>query len=85
VVQETTQSEWTLFNDDHISNQGGWTNIIEYCVEFQCYPTVIFYERVEPTEMAMLREITIDTPLIELLYNKANEAMSSMDFEGGYT
>lgn len=35
--------------------------------------------------MARLRSITIDTPLIELLLNKANEAMSSMDFEGGAT
>ncbi len=83
---ETADSEWTLFDDSRVTNKGGWTNVIEYCTELQCYPTVLFFERVdEPAEFQHLRPLTIIPPLIELLYNKANDAMEGMDFEGGYT
>jgi hypothetical protein len=46
---------------------------------------VIFYERVEPIELQMLRTITLDTDLIELLYLKAKEAMKTKPSKGEYT
>ncbi len=47
VHRETAESEWTLFDDAKVTNYGGWTNVINHCTELQCYPTVLFFERVD--------------------------------------
>ena len=38
-------SSWVLYDDDQIREKGAWDNVVEMCVEFQCYPTVLFFER----------------------------------------
>lgn len=39
------QSEWTLFDDTKIVDKGGWEDVIGHCVEYSCYPTVLFFEK----------------------------------------
>jgi hypothetical protein len=46
---------------------------------------VIFYERVEPTELQMLRPIKLNTESIELLNFKAKEAMKTKPSKGEYS
>ena len=58
--------------------------MIEYCTELQCKPTVLFYERVDdPSELQQVRSLTIESQVIEQLYNKVNDVMADSDFGDG--
>ena len=41
------EAEWTLYDDAEIVSKGGWAAVIEQCVEFSCYPTMLFFEKLE--------------------------------------
>lgn len=45
--REAHHSEWTLFDDAVIAAKGAWVNVIEQCVEFTVYPTVLFFEKID--------------------------------------
>ena len=46
MYREASESEWTLFDDEKVTNIGAWQNVIDFCVTFNCYPTVVLFERV---------------------------------------
>jgi len=39
--------EWSLYNDEDVTNKGNWESVIEFCVEFGCYPTLLMFEKSE--------------------------------------
>jgi hypothetical protein len=47
---EVKESEWIRYDDSVISCKGNWANIIEQCIEAECYPTVLFFERVDEAD-----------------------------------
>ena len=45
------KTEWTIYNDQHVySEPRNWEGIIEQCLEGRSYPTILFYERLDPDE-----------------------------------
>ena len=48
------ETEWTLYDDAEIVSKGGWAAVIEQCVEFSCYPTVLFFEKLESEDVDYL-------------------------------
>ena len=47
----TQRSEWICFNDTNISAmKESWFTLLEQCVQFACYPTVLFYEKLDENE-----------------------------------
>lgn len=47
MINEANSNEWTLYDDEVITSKGKWVSVIEQCVEFSCYPTVLMFEKVE--------------------------------------
>jgi hypothetical protein len=49
---ETRQkTEWTIFNDEHVASEPrNWEGVIEQCLEYRSYPTILFYEKLDPEE-----------------------------------
>ena len=45
-----SNNEWTMFDDNNIDNKGSWFEVVKQCVELRTYPTVLFYERIDPNE-----------------------------------
>ena len=50
------ETEWTLYDDAEIVSKGGWAAVIEQCVEFSCYPTVLFFEKLETEDVDYLNK-----------------------------
>ena len=50
------EAEWTLYDDAEIVSKGGWAAVIEQCVEFSCYPTVLFFEKLESEDVDYLNK-----------------------------
>jgi hypothetical protein len=47
----TDSTEWTCFNDNMVSTMAdNWYGLLEQCVEMATYPTVLFYEKLDPNE-----------------------------------
>jgi hypothetical protein len=40
-----------LFDDAHVNSMGEWLDVIKYCLTARCYPTVLFFEKVDPDDM----------------------------------
>lgn len=49
-AEVTTRTEWTIFDDSVIDHRGGWHDVVKQCVDIRMYPTVIFYEKLDPNE-----------------------------------
>jgi len=45
MLHESLQSEWVLYDDAVVTSKGSLFEVISYCVEFSCYPTVLFFEK----------------------------------------
>ena len=45
MVLESLHSGWVLYDDSSVTSKGPWFNVIQQCVEFSCYPTVLFFEK----------------------------------------
>ena len=50
------EAEWTLYDDAETVSKGGWAAVIEQCVEFSCYPTVLFFEKLETEDVDYLNK-----------------------------
>ena len=50
MTKEVNAGEWTVFDDANVETKGSWESVIDYCVDFSCYPTVFFFEKVDPNE-----------------------------------
>ena len=48
-MKEVAQSEWTLFDDAVVENKFTWEAVVNQCVEFNCYPTVLMFEKINET------------------------------------
>ena len=47
----TKETEWVRFDDIHIASfKENWFGLIEHCIEMACYPTVLFYEKLDENE-----------------------------------
>jgi len=46
----TKDTEWTLFDDAVVESMGEWFNVIKYCMDARCQPTVLFFEKLDPGE-----------------------------------
>jgi uncharacterized membrane protein len=46
----TDQTEWTRFDDAIAESVGVWEQVIYQCVELRCFPTVLYFERKDPSE-----------------------------------
>ena len=70
------KTEWTCFNDERITSvEGNWASIIETCVEYSCYPTVLFYEKLDPDEeYDVSRDFRLYTSQLENMIKIAREA-----------
>ena len=44
------QTEWSIFDDAVIDYRGSWRDVVQQCVDIRMYPTVIFYEKLDPNE-----------------------------------
>lgn len=45
------RTEWTIFNDEHVASESkNWFGVIEQCLEYRSYPTILFYEKLDPDE-----------------------------------
>jgi hypothetical protein len=45
------QNEWVCYNDTVVSTlRESWFTLVESCVQLACYPTVLFYEKLDPRE-----------------------------------
>jgi hypothetical protein len=49
-AEVTSRTEWTIFDDSVIDHRGGWHDVVKQCVDIRMYPTVIFYEKLDPNE-----------------------------------
>ena len=47
----SSQTEWSLFDDAVVDHKGGWRDVVQQCIELRTYPTVLFYEKLDPNEM----------------------------------
>jgi len=64
-----------------------WSGVVEECVEYRSYPTVLFYEKLDPEEELPENKWFKLTPSeIEVLIRKANEAdlLNSSNLEDIY-
>ena len=59
------ETEWTLYDDAEIVSKGGWAAVIEQCVEFSCYPTVLFFEKLESEDVDYLNKYSSSHKLSE--------------------
>ena len=47
----TAKTEWTCFNDDRITSvDDNWLGVIDQCVQLACWPSVLFYEKLDSEE-----------------------------------
>jgi len=45
------KTEWTCFNDESVNSvPGNWHGIIQQCIELSCFPSVLFFEKLDPEE-----------------------------------
>lgn len=51
ILREASESEWTLFDDESVSNMGQWQDVIDFCVSYSCYPTVVLFERFDEQQV----------------------------------
>lgn len=46
-LNQEVKQEWTLFDDSNVVSMGNWEKVMQYCIEFRCYPTVLFFEKLD--------------------------------------
>ncbi len=45
------KTEWIVYNDEHVySEPKNWEGIIQTQLEYRSYPTIFFYEKLDPDE-----------------------------------
>ena len=50
-AEATHSKEWVLYDDRLVKNvDGNWTEIVENLVRAGGYPTILLYEKLEPTD-----------------------------------
>ena len=47
----TPETEWTLFDDANVDSMGIWFNVIKYCLSVRCYPTILFFEKIDQDDL----------------------------------
>ena len=79
-------TEWTIFDDAVVDHKGSWSDVVKQCVELRTYPTVIFYERMDPNEekpktFAEMRE----SEIVHLLRCSKNADTDYVGFSDGFS
>ncbi len=44
-MKASTSSQWTLFNDSSIKHFQKWIDVVEYCIDTKCIPTMLVLEK----------------------------------------
>ena len=43
------KTEWIVYNDEHVNSEPkNWEGIIQTQLEYRIYPTILFYEKLDP-------------------------------------
>lgn len=42
--QDRNSNKWRLYNDTQINDFKDWSEVLTYCFEQRCFPTVLIYE-----------------------------------------
>lgn len=50
-LETRNKTEWIIFNDEHVASEPkNWEGVIEQCLEYRSYPTILFFEKLDPEE-----------------------------------
>ena len=87
MTKEVVAGEWTLFDDAAIETKGTWQSVIDQCVDFSCYPTVFFFEKIDPNEPKPNVKSThqLSAAQVSQLFMKSQEAALNNDFGAGFS
>ena len=69
-------------------NKGSWLDVIKQCIELRTFPTIVFYERLNPNEHDphFLAEAQLDVREIVKLYRESKNLNNEFsDFGGGFS
>lgn len=58
MFRQFNSPEWTVYDDDRTRTKQSWGETIEFCLESNTYPTVLFFEKVEFDTMEI--ELSLD-------------------------
>jgi hypothetical protein len=80
----SASTEWTIFDDAVVDHKGNWPDVVKQCVELRTYPTVIFYEKVDPNEVEpkSLAEMS-ESDIVHLLKCSKNADSDYVRFSEG--
>jgi hypothetical protein len=82
----SASTEWTIFDDSVVDHKGNWQDVVKQCVELRTYPTVIFYEKLDPNEdepksFTEMRE----SEIVHLLRCSKNADTDYVGFSDGFS
>ena len=83
------RTEWTVFNDEHVASEPkNWEGVIEHCLEFRSYPTILFFEKLDPDEdYSPSRDFSLLSYTLDKLLQlgKKCDVLYSTNFEDMYS
>lgn len=62
-----------------IENKGSWKSVVEQCVEFNCFPTILFYEKVTPDDPTIASTLRLGQDEISSLYRLSKSVVEDFD------
>jgi len=45
MFRQLDENTWTVYDDEHVKVLNSWREAIEFCLEVQTFPTILFYEK----------------------------------------
>ncbi len=87
MTKEVNAGEWTLFDDAAIETKGTWQSVIDQCVDFSCYPTVFFFEKVDTNDPKQNVKSThqLSAAQVSQLFTKSQQAAQNNDYGAGFS
>ena len=46
----TLETEWTLYDDANVDSMGQWFHVVKHCVENRIFPTILYFEKLDPQD-----------------------------------
>ena len=70
-----SKTEWSCFNDELVASENGnWHGIIEKCIELSCFPSVLFFERLDADEdYEQSKDFNLSSLQLDQLLKKAKK------------
>ncbi len=57
-----------MFDDENVVSIGAWREVVKYCVENRCYPTVILFEKLSLADEVPERSLISESEVYDLQY-----------------